>query len=85
MISFPAKVLNVQKTVEIVLNSLHLEFLEVGATFLSRRSHDIQEVWCEHKRNPLLADSHEALIIPQDVTKVDVEEIPCSNKKETNI
>lgn len=65
------------------INSLHLEFLEVGATLLSRCSHDVQEVWCEHKGNPLLTDSHKALIIPQDVTKVDVEEIPCSNTKGT--
>lgn len=57
----------------------HLEILEVGAAFLSRCSHDIQEVWCEHKGNPLLTDSHETLVIPQDVTKVDVEQIPCRN------
>ena len=62
---------------------LHLEFLEVWAAFLSRCSHDIQEVWREHEGNPLLADSHEALIIPQDVTKVDVEEISCRDPKET--
>lgn len=60
----------------------HLELLEVGATFLPRSSHNIQEVWCEHKGNPLLTDSHETLVIPQDVTKVDVEEIPCRNTKE---
>lgn len=52
---------------------LHLELLEVGATFLSRRSHDIQEIWREHEGNPLLTDSHETLIIPKDVAKVNVE------------
>lgn len=60
---------------------LHLELLEVGAAFLSRRSHDIQEVWREHEGNPLLTDSHETLIIPQDVAKVDVEEVSCRNTK----
>lgn len=60
---------------------LHLEFLEVGATFLSRRSHDVQEVWREHEGNPLLTDSHETLVIPQDVAEVNVEEVPCRNTK----
>lgn len=60
---------------------LHLELLEVGAAFLPRRSHDIQEVWREHEGNPLLTDSHETLIIAQDVAEVDVEEVPCSNTK----
>lgn len=62
-------------------HSLHLEFLEVGATFLSRRSHDIQEVWCKHEGNPLLTDSHETLVVAQDVAKVDVEEVSCRNTK----
>lgn len=62
-------------------HSLHLEFLEVGATFLSRRSHDIQEVWGKHKGNPLLTDSHETLVVAQDVAKVDVEEVSCRNTK----
>ena len=56
--------------------SWHLKFLEVGAAFLPGRSHDVQEVRSEHKGNPLLADSHEALVVPQDVAKVDVEEVP---------
>lgn len=54
---------------------VHLEFMEVGAAFLSRGSHDVQEVWRENEGNPLLTDSHETLIIPQDVAKVDVEEV----------
>lgn len=58
---------------------LHLEFLEVGAAFLPGSPHDVQEVWREHKGNPLLADSHETLVIAQDVAKVDVEEISCRN------
>lgn len=57
----------------------HLEFLEVVAAFLPGRSHDVQEVWREHKGNPLLTDSHETLVIAQDVAKVDVEEISCRN------
>lgn len=61
---------------------LHLELLEVGATFLPRCSHDVQEVRREHEGNPLLTDSHEALIVPQDVAEVDVEEVPCRNTKE---
>lgn len=60
---------------------MHLEFLEVGAAFLPGRSHDIQEVWREHEGNPLLTDSHETLVIAQDVAKVDVEEISCRNTK----
>lgn len=60
---------------------LHLEFPEVGTTFLSRRSHNVQEVWCEYKGNPLLTDSHEALIIPQDVAKVDVEKVSCKKQR----
>lgn len=63
----------------------HLELLEVGAAFLSRCSHDIQEVWRQHEGNPLLTDSHEALIIPQDVTKVDVEKIPYRNTTEVHL
>lgn len=62
-------------------HSLHLEFLEVGATFLSRRSHDIQEVWREHEGNPLLTDPHKTLVVAQDVAKVDVEEVSCRNTK----
>lgn len=54
---------------------MHLEFLEVGAAFLSRSSHDVEEVWRENEGNPFLTDSHETLIIPQDVSKVDVEEV----------
>lgn len=53
----------------------HLEFLEVGAAFLCRGSHDVKEVWRENEGNPFLTDSHETLIIPQDVAKVDVEEV----------
>lgn len=53
----------------------HLEFLEVGAAFLSRGSHDVEEVWRENEGNPFLADSHETLVVPQDVAKVDVEEV----------
>lgn len=64
---------------------LHLELLEVGATFLPRCSHDIQEVRREHEGNPLLTDSHEALIIPQDVAEIDVEEVPCRNTKEITL
>lgn len=56
---------------------MHLEFLEVGAAFLPGRPHDVEEVWREHKGNPLLADSHETLVITQDVAKVDVEEVSC--------
>lgn len=56
-------------------NLVHLEFLEVGAAFLPRGSHDVQEVWRENEGNPFLTDSHETLIIPQDVAKVDVEEV----------
>lgn len=58
---------------------MHLEFLEVEAAFLPGRSHDVQEVWREHKGNPLLADSHETLVIAQDVAKVNVEEVSCRN------
>lgn len=54
---------------------MHLEFLEVGAAFLSRGSHDVEEVRRENEGNPFLTDSHETLIIPQDVAKVDVEEV----------
>lgn len=64
---------------------VHLKFMEVGATFLSRSSHNVQEVWCEHKGNPLLTDSHETLIIPQDVAKVDVEEVSCTNTKDIRL
>lgn len=64
---------------------LHLELLEVGATFLPRCSHDIQEVRREHEGNPLLTDSHEALIVPQDVAEVDVEEVPCRITKEISL
>ena len=63
----------------------HLELLEVGAAFLSWCSHDIQEVWRQHEGNPLLTDSHETLVIPQDVTKVNVEKIPYRNTKEINL
>lgn len=67
--------------VHIKSSFLHLEFLEMGAAFLSWCSHDIQEIWSEHEGNPLLTDSHEALVIPQDVAEVDVEQIPCRNKR----
>lgn len=53
----------------------HLEFLEVGAAFLSGGSHDVEEVWRENEGNPFLTDSHEALVVPQDVAEVDVEEV----------
>lgn len=54
---------------------VHLEFLEVGAAFLPRGSHDVEEVGRENEGNPFLTDSHETLVIPQDVAKVDVEEV----------
>lgn len=60
---------------EISLHTHILELLEVGAAFLPRGSHDVQEVWRENEGNPFLTDSHETLIIPQDVAKVDVEEV----------
>ena len=59
----------------------HLEFLEVGAGFLPRRSHDVEEVRSQHKGNPLLADSHEALVVSQDVTEVNVEEVPYAGRE----
>lgn len=54
---------------------MHLEFLEVGAAFLPGGSHDVEEVGRENEGDPLLADSHETLVVPQDVAKVDVEEV----------
>lgn len=60
---------------------LHLELLEVGATFLPRCSHDVQEVRREHEGNPLLTDSHEALIVPQDVAEVDVKRFPAGTRR----
>lgn len=60
----------------------HLELLEVGAAFLPGGSHDVEEVWRENEGDPLLADSHETLVVPQDVAEVDVEEVSWRNTKD---
>lgn len=62
--------------------TLDLEFLEVGAAFLPGGAHDVEEVWRENEGDPFLTDSHETLVIAQDVAEVDVEEVSCTNTKE---
>lgn len=47
---------------------------EAVATF--NPAHDIKEVRCEHEWYPLSAHTKKVLPVTQDVTKVDVKQVP---------
>lgn len=59
-----------------MIRSTHPEPLKVEAVAPFAPAHDIQEVRCEDERYPLPAHAEEALPVTQDVTEVDVKQVP---------
>ncbi len=59
------------QTGEIVRTNLKVE--EMRAAFFARCAHHIEKIRSEHKRNSLLADPHETLVVSKYVTEINVE------------
>lgn len=59
------------------MTSSYPELLKVEAVATSDPAHDIQEVRREDERHSLSAHAQKVLPVSEDVTEVDVKQVPC--------